>query len=578
MNRKLLILIVLLAGFIACSIPAADAGDDTSTPEEGNGIAPGVDAADADLPLRFGRSDDGHRLVTGAGERNPFYNLAAIRRIDLAFAQSDWWAQMVANYQSEKEIPASLSLEGAPLNYSVGVRFKGFTSYNQNRTQKKSFNISLDYENSEQNLSGYQNLNLNCAFDDDTFMREVVYEAVNQYYMPAVANNYVDLYINGEYWGIYVNSQQVDGDLIAEWFLSNNGTRWRAEASASGGGGGNPGGGGGFGTGKSGLNYLGTSASSYQPYYTLKKANKDDPWSDLVATCTQLNNTTASSHAEIAKVLDVDRSLWFLACENVFDDEDGYIHKGGMDYYVYWEKETGRMVPVEYDGNSCLLPNFASWSPFYNANNAQFPLLSKLLAVPAFRQRYLAHLRTILAERFNPTHMNALIDRLATAIDGYIMADPKKMMAYGEYVSAVDKLKSIVQARHDCLMADSEVKAAGPAITAAAWTVAGEPWAVPNGTQAVQVTATITGVAGVASVSLYGATGVVGNFSAMRMLDDGAHDDGASSDGVYGCAIPAQVSGTRVRFYIEATAADAAGTRTYEPAGAEHDVYSYTVL
>ncbi len=573
--KKLLIPLLLITGIAGCSLP--DNGTDDATPpqEEANGIATGVNVADAELPLRIRHSDDGRRLLAGAGSRNSYYDMSAIKRVDLTFSQSNWWSLLTANYQSETEIPASLSYDGTALAYSVGVRFKGFTSYSQNRTEKKSFNVSIDYENSDQNLGGYQNLNLNCAFADDTFMREIIYETVNQYYIPALANNYVDLYINGVYWGIYVNSQQVDGDLIKEWFLSNDGTRWRAEPSGSTG---MPGGmGGGFGTGYSGLNYLGSKESSYEPYYTLKKANKDDPWSDLVATCTELNNTSSGSYSGIASVLDVDRTLWFLACENIFDDEDGYIHKGGTDYYLYWEAETGRMVPIEYDGNSCLQSNYALWSPFYNANSSNFPLLSKLLSVPVFRQRYLAHMRTILAERFNSAYMDSLIDGYAAFIDSYIQADPKKMMTYSEYGSALTSLKAVIKTRHDNLMSNSEVNVTGLTIADAKWITDGVAWALPGSSQTVSVTASISGGLGVSTVYLYGATGVVGNFSTIRMYDDGAHGDGGSGDGVYGCVIPAQVSGSRVRFYIEATAADAAGTKTYDPAGAEHDVFVYTV-
>jgi hypothetical protein len=190
-----------------------------STPidtQEGNDIASGVDAADSDLPRRMAYSDDGHRLITGVGERKSYYDSNYIGRIDLTFSQTNWWSQMVANYQSETEIPAAMSYDGIPLSNNVGVRFKGFTSYSQNKTEKKSFNISVDYENTEQDINGYQNLNLNCAFQDDTFMREVLLETVSQYYAPTLANNYVDLYINGEYWGIYINSQQIDGDFLKE--------------------------------------------------------------------------------------------------------------------------------------------------------------------------------------------------------------------------------------------------------------------------------------------------------------------------------------------------------------------------
>ncbi|HNX96541.1 MAG TPA: CotH kinase family protein [Candidatus Aminicenantes bacterium] len=571
--KRTLFCLILLTGLIGCSIKPTESEADAeeTTPvetEEGSGIASGVNVADADLPQRIRYSDDGHRLVTGAGTCDPYYDLASIKRIDLTFSQSNWWSLLTANYQSETEIPAIFSYDGLALPANVGVRFKGFTSYTQNKTEKKSFNISLDYEDEQQDLNGFQNLNLNCAFGDNAFMREVVYENINQHYIPALANNYVELYINGEYWGVYVNSQQVDGDLVKEWFLSNDGTRWRAEPSSSTGQGG-------FGTGKSGLNYLGTSESNYQPYYTLKKAHKDSPWGDLVATCTALYNTSSSAYTEVAKVLDIDRTLWFLACENLFDDEDGYIHKGGTDYYLYWEVETGRMVPLEYDGNSTLQSNYTSWSPFYNATNGNFPLLSKLLAVPSFRQRYLAHYRTILAERFNPTFMNTLIDQTAARIDRYIAADPKKIVTYAGYTSALSSLKAIVKNRYASVMANSEVNVSGPVIENTKWTAGGVAWAAPTSAQAVTVTAEVSGGGG--AVYLYGCTGVVGNFSTIRMVDDGAHGDGSAGDGVFGAQIPAQNSGTRVRFYIEAVASDSAATRAYDPAGAEHDVYVYSV-
>jgi hypothetical protein len=546
-----------------------DSADTEDTEQTASDVAIGVDVADSDFPMRIQYSDDGRRLVTGAGSRNPYYQISSIKRVDLIFTQSDWWNQMVSNYESETEIPATIVYNGTMLAYNVGVRFKGDTSYRQNNTEKKSFNISLDYESDVQDIDGYESLNFNCAFEDDTFVREIIYEAVNQYYIPAVANNYIDLYINGEYWGIYVNSQQVDSDLIKEWFLSKKGTRWRAEPSSNN----VPN----FGKGKSALNYLGASASDYEPYYTLKKTYKDDPWSDLIATCAALDNTSSTSSTDIASVLDVDRTLWFLACENVFDDEDSYIHKGGTDYYLYWEVETGRMVPLEYDGNTTMEFAYAFWSPFYNENDSNFPLLYKLLQVRKYRQRYLAHLRTILAERFNSTYMDALIDGHAVLIDSYIQADPKKMMTYAQYTNALTTLKSIIRSRYNYLMSNSEVNVSGLTISDTKWTVDGVEWAQPTSSQTVTVTATISGSQGVDHVYLYGATGVVGNFAALKMSDDGGHGDGLSGDGIYGCIIPAQSKGTRVRFYVEAVASNSAGTRTYDPPGAEHDVYVYTV-
>jgi hypothetical protein len=61
------------------------------------------------------------------------------------------------------------------------------------------------------------------------------------------------------------------------------------------------------------------------------------------------------------------------------------------------------------------------------------------------------------------------------------------------------------------------------------------------------------------------------------MFDDGNHGDNEANDGVYGCYIPPHNQGVRIRYYIEATSTDSAKTKTYHPARAEQDVFTYIV-
>src|SRR4029079_15042698 len=163
--------------------------------------------------------------------------------------------------------------------------------------------------------------------------------------------------------------------------------------------------------GTAGMKYLGADTAAYQKYYTLKSTDVEDPWQKLIDACQILSTATTSNKAAVASKLDIDKILWFLAAENVFADDDSYIMKGKMDYYVYYEPETTLTFPYEYDGNSAFETKaVTSWSPFYNANKVNYPLLNKLLAIPEWRQRYLAHYRTILNETFTTANANAIID------------------------------------------------------------------------------------------------------------------------------------------------------------------------
>ncbi|MBK6642101.1 MAG: CotH kinase family protein [Bacteroidetes bacterium] len=247
-----------------------------------------------------------------------------------------------------------------------------------------------------------------------------------------------------------------------------------------------------------------------------------------------------------------------------------------MDYNVHYEIETGRIVPQEYDGNSVMDPAHVNWSPFYNQQNANYPLMNRLFAVPEYRQRYLAHLRTFINDAYDTANANQLLDRYKALIDTMVLNDPKKIYTYNQFVSEVGVLKSFITSRKSYLMSNAEVAQTGPAISNGSYSSNGTQWQQPGDSDPVNVRTTVTSGNGISGVKLYYGTGLVGNFTSTPMFDDGAHDDGAASDGIYGATIPGQPAGTYVRYYIEAAAANTALTVTYDPVGAEHNVYIYS--
>jgi hypothetical protein len=126
------------------------------------------------------------------------------------------------------------------------------------------------------------------------------------------------------------------------------------------------------------------------------------------------------------KVMDVDRALWFVAHEIMFGDDDSYINKGGMDYYIYFDKETGRLVPLEYDGNSVMRGMAATWSIFNKETDVKFPLASRLLKEPELRQRYLAHARVMFNEYLDKTTIDSKIEKYYALIDSSVNTGTKK--------------------------------------------------------------------------------------------------------------------------------------------------------
>lgn len=527
-----------------------------------------------DLPAALYYSTDGRILLSGKNLASGFYDTTTIKNVYLSFSQADYWTRLTNNYASETLLEATMTYEGVTYPM-VGVRFRGNTSYTQIGTsQKKSFEVETDFVDSELRVAGYKNLKFNNAHQDASFMREVLYGRMAMRYVPIAKANYIHLYINNQDWGIYPNIQSVDKAFLSEWFLSNDGARFRATLD------GNaqmPR----WGDGTAGMNYLGADTNLYKQYYDLKSSDISYPWQTLAMACFALSTASAANQDTVRKYLDIDRALWFLAVENIFTDDDSYVMKGKMDYVTYYEPETGRTTPLEYDGNSTFqtaAAASASWSPFKNVTNVNYPLLNKLLNVPEWRQRYLAHYRTILQETFTSAYANTLIDQLNSQISGLVASDPKKLYTTQAYIDAIPALKSFVTTRRNYLLSNIEVAETGAAISSAPFFDANlQAWNAPHAKESVVVRASVTSSKGIAGVYLYHATGIVGNFSKQVMFDDGAHEDGSAGDGVYGAQIPGYAAGTVVRYYVEAIAANAARTATYLPVGAEHDVFVYTV-
>lgn len=517
-------------------------------------------------------SEPGARFVR-ARQTDGLYDLFLLRTISLTFTQANWQTRLTQGRTTGSNTPALFVMDNGARLEGVGARYRGNTSFTGGpgggAPVKKSLNLELDFSDPDARLLGYRTLNLNNAYGDETLLREPLFFSVMRRYAVCPRACLVRLFINGEYWGVYSCAQQQNSDLIEEWFPSTDGDRWRAPNVG--------GGGGGFSSGTSALSWLGTNLASYKAAYELKTDNSTNAWQRLTNVIHVLNRTPTTPveayRDAVENVLAVDRWLWFLALENLFADDDSYWNKGA-DYMFYFEPESGRLHPVEHDGNEAFVPGDATLSPVQGATASNRPVLQKLLGVPELRQRYLAHLRTVLEESFHPAALTPLIDRLSELSLDAIIADTKKGYTMTAYTNDLRALKTFITNRYHFLTNHAELRPRPPVIAAVS---APQPPALAGRTSWITATVRAGDDAGVDSVWLYHRPRNYGRFAVVRMLDDGAHGDGAAGDGVYGAAAPEYPADTRVRYYVEARAANTARAAGFAPPRAEEATFSYRV-
>jgi spore coat protein CotH len=512
--------------------------------------------------------------------QNDIYNISTLHTLILNFTQSDWWQQLENNAEADENIIAALTYENEVLD-SVGVHFRGMTSYRMtNNSKKKSFNIEIDWVK-KQSLMGYEELNLINCFNDPTFMREVLYSNICRQVLPSAKVNFIKLEINGENWGIYANVQQLDGKFINDWFPSNDGTRWRGGVNFGNGGNIEPGGGGPNNI-KSALNYLGADTTNYAIAYEIKNTRQENPWESLIHTCDVLNNTPLEQlPVELPKVLDVDRALWLCAFEILFNDNDGYVFKSGSDYYLYDDPETGRIHLIQYDANECMLKEMMmgngprenqQWSVFYKSNDSGVPIMYRLMQIPEYRQRYLAHVRSILKNYLNEEYLFNKIDAHKELIEYEVKQDSKKLYSNQQFDSGIEELKSFIQDRIENILNNAEVNCTVPEIVSVKENISDDSLG-----QKISITSQIGGNVPIKKVNIFVLEGESGQFTPYAMFDDGLHGDGDANDSIYGIELPVYAYGTVLKYYVQVIAADDVGTMTFEPF-AENLAYKHVVM
>ena len=511
----------------------------------------------------------GMRSGTGEAQTPDLYDTTQVRSLYLTFKQVDYWQQLRTNHATQTDIKADLTVDGQTYP-DIGVRFKGHASY-RGDVDKEPFNLSIDEFNSNQRLYGYRTLNLNNGFLDPTFVREVVSFELLRRYLPAARANFVKLYINQVYWGVYINIQQPNTDFLQEVFGESGGPNFKADPLKSG-------------PQASALQWLGSTPALYQTSYQLKSGNEQTAWPALADLIDKLNNTsTAQLPAVLPTVLNVDRALWYLALVNVFCNLDSYIGSG-HNYYLYQRENAGTFQVVPWDVNENLgvfnlgmtLIQLQQLSPTYGSTSfLDRPLVARLLSVPAWRARYVAHMRTILNETFHWAAFDALVTRYQNLIQNDVAADTKKLYSTAYFSQAVTQdlvldqqlvpgMKPFIEARSAYLAAHPDINQTVPTITQ----VSHSP-ASPTSLDTVRVVATITAATSVASAE------VVHTGGTATLYDDGQHHDGLPNDGVFGGAIPPAGPGQTVDYHIQATAQG--GGMALDPPRAAYVTYRYTV-
>ena len=505
-----------------------------------------------------------------------FYDLNSVQTIEITFSQSDWDQLLDNAYATTGDyiLAESISINGEVFD-SVGVKYKGNSTYQSNQA-KNPFHIELDTYKDHQ-LEAYTDIKLSNVAKDPSFLREVLSYQILRQYMDAPLSNYANVYVNGTLIGLYSNSEAVSKKFVNSRFYSKKNTFIKCNPPAGAGPQTND---------FPNLVYLGQDSSAYYDAYELKS---DYGWEELINLC----DTLANNINDIENILDVDKALWMLAFNNVLVNLDSYSGGFKQNYYLYRD-DYGRFLPVVWDLNESFGQFSMAGGTGNNLNNttakqqmdhllhdndSDFPLIQKLLSVPRYKKMYLAHMKTMILENFDNDSYFTTGQTLQTLIDADVQADNNKFFSYANFTSnltndvnaggggpgggATPGITNLMDGRSDYLLGLSDFTQTEPIISNITTST---PTPIINET--ISITANVTD----ANAVIFGYRTELGApFTKLEMFDDGANNDGAAGDGVYGTDLT--ITNAYVQYYIYAEN-DNAGK--FSPQRAQFEYYTLT--
>lgn len=499
-------------------------------------------------------------------DHNDLYSLNRVHEIRLEFQRDNW-----ANIMDSLRLYGNGLLEGTAKvdgkEYTkVGVRYRGNRSFRIGN-KRNALHIKLDYQDKNQNHQGYQTLKLSNALRDPSMVREVLGYEIAGKYMVAPRASYSRVYINEEYYGLFVNVEAIDDNFLTKNFQSNENTLIKCTPDLKK-------------KSPAGCKQSIFSSLEYEENIECYKSNyelkSEEGWNDLA----ELANALYKNNDNLSKVLDVDATLWMLAYNNVIVNLSSYSGQYSQNYYLY-KNNHGRFVPMLWDLNLAFgsFKNTGEGSdksnkalikldPLLHANNPYKPLISQLMKNPDYKKTYLSHMRTILYDNFMDSSYEDRAKELQKLIQQAFFNDPNKTYTMGDFErslystigrrSKIPGIYSLMNKRAKFLKKHKDLSAIPPSISEV--NILGREKYSNEKVNDFKIQVTTANQA--KQVKVFYRFKPSDDFTMVYLKDDGNSNDEAPSDDIFGGMIAGN-GNTSIEYYVVAENPVSIG---YEPA------------
>lgn len=390
-------------------------------------------------------------VAQAQNEGDYLYDAPMIHDVYFNFTQTGYFDSLLQNKPLDKYMMCGVTIDGTQVD-SVGIKMKGNSSFNGNG-QKKSFKIDLNEYVAGKKYDGLKKFNLNNVFKDPSFLREkIALDFFREVGLPAPRSSYARVYLNGQYWGLYLLVEEINSKYLNLTFGENDGNLYKGDP-------------------KGDLQWFGNDTLLYQTKYEWEEMGANG-WADLMRFIQVINQTPAASFKDsLDAYMDVPGFLKYWAGMNLFVNLDSYTGSG-HNFYLYHNAQPNQMKWIAWDVNESFgnfKMNFTTQqlknlSTFYAGTGR--PLTEKMVQNAVYKQALADVMCDFMRDHWNVAKLQAKADSIHAAIQADVFADTKKTYTNTQFTQNLTTdlntpgpnggmmifgIKPFIQARYDFL-------------------------------------------------------------------------------------------------------------------------------
>lgn len=355
------------------------------------------------------------------------YDESIVHEIRVTFNQASYWDSLTQYYDdylnngAEKRylLATNVSIDGVDID-SVGVRQKGFFSnWGAFGSNKKP--LKLDFkEFKDHKFDGLKKINLANGFKDPSMMRDVMaYKVFREMGLKAPRTAYAKVYLNDQYWGLYIMVEQIDSEFLEDHYGQPDGNLYKCIDNTS-------------------LKYQGNNWSSYSDEFALKTNEDINDNSRFIDLVKKINQTPDAQFKDsLDAIFETSDYLAILACDVLMYNWDSY-YEHGRNFYMYLNPHDNKFEWIPWDYNLAFSESATNIILSYNDPQDEKPLVKRTQENQEYRQWYFQRICHILLNRFNLSYLEEYIDNTAELIRPDLLADQNKFYTIANFDDNVD--------------------------------------------------------------------------------------------------------------------------------------------